>query len=70
MEHQFDGAEDDQNSDFLHAIEDREGRVWADMYMGGRETRDWSTNKEKMKLEEESTRMKKEPIDRGQGEDK
>ena len=38
--------------------------------MGGRETREWSTNEGKMKVEEESTVVKKEPGDRGQGEDK
>ena len=70
MRHQFDGTEDDGKSDFLYAVEDREGKVWADMYMGGRETRDWSTNETKMKGEEKSTVVKKEPGDRGRGEEK
>ena len=69
MPHQFDGAQDGHNNDFLHAIEDREGKVWADMYMGGREGREWSTNKEKVKQEAERTSVKKEPMGRGHGQD-
>jgi hypothetical protein len=61
MVRQFEDDEDEARNDFMHAVEDRNGRIWADMFMGGRGERHWETNVVRMKKETGEQQVKSEP---------